>query len=109
MCGQVDGKGPCDSTTGAAVCQSGVCNAKLGRASRRPPGRASRTWTARRGRSALRPRSPVRRSSRRRRPSRRTERTAGCVTRPQLALSVPPGSATRKRTPAPARKARPAR
>jgi len=30
ICGQIDGKGPCDSTTGAAVCQSGVCNVKLG-------------------------------------------------------------------------------
>ena len=29
-CGQVDGKGPCSSTNGAALCQSGTCNAKLG-------------------------------------------------------------------------------
>jgi len=30
LCGQIDGKGPCDAATGAGLCQSGVCNAKLG-------------------------------------------------------------------------------
>lgn len=30
LCGQIDGKGPCDSAMGAVVCQSGVCNVKLG-------------------------------------------------------------------------------
>jgi hypothetical protein len=29
-CGRADGKGPCDDATGAALCQSGVCNVRLG-------------------------------------------------------------------------------
>jgi MYXO-CTERM domain-containing protein len=30
MCGQVAGKGPCDATSAPVLCQSGVCNVKLG-------------------------------------------------------------------------------
>jgi len=37
-CGQVDGKGPCEAATGATLCQSGVCNVKLGLCKPTAPG-----------------------------------------------------------------------
>jgi hypothetical protein len=38
LCGKVDGTGPCDDATGAALCQSGLCNARLGLCKPKAPG-----------------------------------------------------------------------